>query len=105
MGRIVIVACRPKAGRAAELRSLCAEHLAVLDGEGLVTARPGVLAGAADGTIVEVFEWVSAAAIERAHTNPVIQQLWARFAEVCEYVPIGSVPEAAQLFSEFDPLN
>lgn len=62
------------------------------------------MAEAADGTIVEVFEWSSPEAIERAHGSPAVQRLWARYAELCDYVPIGSVPEASQLFSEFTPL-
>lgn len=105
MGRIVIVAYKPRPGRSAELRCLCAEHVPALRSEGLVTSRPAVLAEAADGTIVEVFEWASADAIGRAHSNPAVQRLWARFAEVCEAVPVGSVPEASQLFSEFSPLQ
>jgi len=56
---------------------------------------------AADGTIVEVFEWASKEAIEAAHDNAVVKQMWAEYAEVCDYVPLGELPEAASLFSEF----
>ena len=59
---------------------------------------------AADGTVVEVFEWASADAIESAHSNEAVQALWRRYAEVCDYVPIADLPEAARLFSEFTPL-
>jgi quinol monooxygenase YgiN len=105
MGRIVIVAYKPKPGRSAEVRSLCAQHVPALRAEGLVTSRPPIVAEAADGTVIEVFEWASEDAIARAHGNPAVQDLWARYAEVCDYVPIGAVPEAAQLFSEFEPLK
>lgn len=105
MGRIVIVAYKPKSGRGAELRSLCTQHVATLRAEGLATSRPAVLAEAADGTIVEVFEWASSDAIAAAHDNRAVQALWARYAEVCDFVPVGSVPEASQLFSEFTPLS
>jgi len=31
--------------------------------------------------------------------------MWRAFAEVCDYVPIGTVEESGQLFSEFTALN
>lgn len=34
---------------------------------------------AGDGTVVEVFEWKSQAAIDSAHTNPEVQRLWKFF--------------------------
>jgi quinol monooxygenase YgiN len=104
MGRIVIVAYRPKPGRGSELRSLCAQHIPTLLAEGLVTSRPPIIAEAADGSIVEVFEWASPDAIARAHGSSAVQRLWARYAEVCDYVPIATVPEASRLFSEFTPI-
>ena len=59
---------------------------------------------AADGTIVEVFEWLSAEAIDRAHANPAVQALWAEFVAACEYLPLANLPEAQQMFAEFEPL-
>jgi hypothetical protein len=60
---------------------------------------------AADGTVVEVFNWASLEAIEAAHTNPIVGLMWERYGEVCDYAPIREVPEAAQLFSPLTPLN
>lgn len=104
MGRIVIVGYRPKPGMADELRELMQSHLPRLRAEGLVSERPSIMMEAEDGTILEVFEWASREAIERAHTNPVVQEMWREYAEVCDYVPVASVAEASQLFSEFTPL-
>jgi len=58
-----------------------------------------------DGTFVEVFEWKSKLAMEQAHSNPVILKIGEGFAEACEYLPVGKVEEAANLFSQFKPLN
>jgi hypothetical protein len=80
-------------------------HLARLKAEGLVTNRPSIIMEAADGTIIEVFEWLSVEAIQSAHSNPAVQQMWGEYAEVCDYVPIGSLAEAGNLFSGFEPLN
>ena len=77
MGRIVIVAYRPKPGRDAALEALMQRHHQRLHGEGLVTEREPVLMRAADGTIVEVFEWRSQQAMASAHDNPRVQQMWA----------------------------
>jgi hypothetical protein len=60
---------------------------------------------ASDGTVIEVFEWVSKEAIEAAHKNEAVVTMWQRYAGVCDYIPIGQVPEAAELFSEFTPVD
>jgi hypothetical protein len=104
MGRAVIVAYRPRAGRQADLEALVRQHVPILESLGLVTSRPATLMKAHDGTIVEVFEWASKAAIDRAHSDPTVQDLWRRFGDCCDYIPIGSVPESGQLFSEFEGL-
>lgn len=103
MGIIVISAYKPKEGKAEALKVLMRTHLPRLHKEVLVTDRKSVMMEAADGTIIEVFEWLSKEAIEKAHTNPNVLQMWAEYGEVCDYVPIGTVPEAAQMFSSFKP--
>ncbi len=101
--RIVIVAYKPKVGKEQALHQLMREHLSILKSQGLVTDRASILMEAKDGTIIEVFEWKSQAAIEQAHTNPEVLKLWASYAEVCDYVPVAQVEEAANLFSSFKP--
>jgi hypothetical protein len=70
-----------------------------------VTDRAPITMEAMDGTFVEVFEWRSAEAIQAAHAHPVVLRMWEEYAMVCDYVPVGQVPEAAQLFSEFTPVE
>ena len=105
MGRIVIAGYKPKPGKAEALKKLASTHVQRLRAEGLVSAREPIIMEAKDGTIIEVFEWKSKEAIESAHTNSAVQQMWKEYAEVCDYVPVGTVDEAKQLFSEFSPLN
>lgn len=104
MSRIVIVAYKPKPGKQAELEALMKTHLSILRAESLVTDRESILMRAADGTVIEVFEWLSKEAIENAHTNHRVQRMWQDYAEVCDYIPVAQVPEASQLFSEFGAL-
>jgi quinol monooxygenase YgiN len=105
MGRIVIVGYRSKPGKEEALKALMQTHVPRLKNEGLVTNREAIIMEAADGTIVEVFEWVSDEAIQNAHKNPAVLQMWGEYAGVCDYVPVGSLAEAGSLFSSFNPLN
>lgn len=80
-------------------------HHSILKAENLVTERESIVARAKDGTIVEVFEWISPEAIQSAHKNKRVLEMWQEYETVCEYVPISTVPEARELFSGFAPLN
>jgi hypothetical protein len=104
MGHISIAAYRPKPGQEAVLEELTREHIPVLRSLGLVTDREPIAGRASDGTIVEVFEWVSAKAIEEAHTNPTVLAMWARYDLACDYVSLSSIPECHNLFPGFTPL-
>ena len=103
--RIVIVAYKPKSGKIEELRVLMREHCSILRQQNLITDRPSTLMEAKDGTIIEVFEWKSKAAIEQAHSNPEVLKMWGQYAEVCDYIPIGNVEEAGRVFSDFTPFD
>jgi hypothetical protein len=104
MGRFVIAAFKPKAGMHAQLAAVVEKHWRVLRAENLVTDRPRYAMKADDGTIIEVFEWLSHEAIERAHHSPAVLALWAEFEPACEYVPLATLAEAQHPFSEFSPL-
>lgn len=97
----VLAVYRPKPGKAEALDRLMIEHLPILRAEGLATDHPATVLKAADGTLVEIFEWVSQDAIDRAHAIPAVMALWARFAAACDYLPIADLPEAKQMFSPF----
>jgi len=105
MGILVIACYRPHTDKHDELDAEVRAHVPALRELGLVTDRPPVIMRSADGTVVEVFEWMSQHAIDQAHDSPEVQDLWARFATVCDYVPVAQVPEAAEIFSGFTPLD
>ena len=105
MSRIVIACYRAKAGQQDALRGLIRDHVATLRAIGLATARAPIAMEAADGTILEVFEWVSADAIQAAHGHPTVLKMWEAFGAVCDYIPVAQVPEASQLFSDFTPIE
>ena len=105
MGQIVIVAYKPKPGKQEALKQLMKTHLPRLKQERLVTDRESIIMEAADGTIIEVFEWLSAEAIASAHHNKAVQQMWSEYAEVCDYVPLSTLKEARDMFAGFVPVN
>ena len=105
MGRFVIVAYTPKTGKEQQLLAAVRKHLHVLQTEQLVTDKPAYVMRAGDGTIVEVFEWRSAQAVQQAHSNPAVQALWAEFGAACDYTPLARLAETQQMFAEFDAVQ
>lgn len=104
MGSISVACYKPKPGCEDALLELVRNHMPPLRVQGLVTERVPIVMRAADGTIVEIFEWVSQEAITAAHTNPVVQDLWKRFEGVCSYQVPSSVAEFQNMFAHFEAL-
>ena len=102
VGIMVMALFRPKPGKDADLMACMRDHLPVLRGQRLATDRPNVILRASDGTLVEIFEWVSQAAIDAAHGNPEVGKLWARYEQCCEYVTLADLPEAKEMFPGFE---
>ncbi len=102
----ISIACyQPKEGKAEELKVLVKEHIPILLEQHLVTDRKAIVMVAKNGTIIEVFEWVSDDAIGQAHNNPAVQALWARFNALCDYVAPGTLEECHHIFSGFRALD
>ncbi len=105
MGRFVIVAYTAKPGKEAQLLEAVRKHIHVLRTEQLVSDHPASVMRASEGTIIEVFEWRSAEAIHKAHSNPAVAALWSEFGAVCDYTPLGQLAETQQLFAEFESVQ
>jgi len=105
MGIMVIASFRPREGRAAQLLQLVREHVPTLRNLGLATELTPIVMRAANGTIIEVFEWASQEAIERAHKDEIAQAMWARFAEVCEYESLANLDECKGPFAHFSSVQ
>ena len=102
---IVIVAYKPKPSKESDLLELVRRRVPFLRGEGLVTERVPTIMRCRDGTIIEVSEWKSQAAIDAAHKNPNVLAFWNEMFAVCECVPLKTLPEAEQMFAAFEPLE
>jgi len=104
MGSISVACYKPRPGSEQALLALVRDHLPPLRAQGFVTDRPPIVMRTADGTIVEVFEWVSKEAIAGAHTNPVVLDLWKRFESVCSYETPANLAEFQNMFAHFEAL-
>jgi len=102
MGSIAVACYKPRPGCEAALLALVRDHMTPLRAEGLVTDRAPIVMRTADGTLVEVFEWVSKETIARAHENPAVLDLWKRFEAVCWYETPANLPEFQNMFSGFE---
>ncbi len=104
VGRLVIAMYAPKPGKEESLLAAVRKHYGVLRAEHLVTERIPYVMRAENGTILEVFEWASPAAIERAHGNAAVRALWEEFGDACEYTTLADLPEKDTMFPEFAPV-
>ncbi|USI72073.1 hypothetical protein [Sphingomonas morindae] len=104
MGDMVIVAYRPKPGKEEALLALTRAHVPELRRLGLATDRAALAKRSKEGIILEVFEWREGA-IDAAHSNPDVLAMWERYAAVCDYVPLQTLPEARDMFAQFEPLE
>ena len=104
MGDMVIVAYRPKPGCEEALLDLIRDHVPFLRRLGLATDREPIVMRAKDGILVEVFEWQKDA-IAKAHDSEAVQELWAKYYELCDYIPLSQLPEAQDMFAEFTAIE
>ncbi|WP_174280649.1 hypothetical protein [Sphingomonas bacterium] len=104
MGDVVIVAYRPKPGKEDQLLALTRDHVPELRRFGLATDRAPIGMRSKQGVIIEIFEWQDGA-IEAAHTHPEVLAMWERYGAVCDYVPLHELPEARDMFAQFEPIE
>src|SRR6185312_10497642 len=99
--QVVIAMYRPKAGKLKELESLVQKHFPVLKEYGLTTDHAPFIGRSSDGTILEIFEWVSQEAAQSAHDHPAVAKIWEAMAVVCDFGSLEQIAEAKNRFPHF----
>lgn len=99
---LAIATYKPKKGQEGALMQLIEEEIPVLRELELVTNRGNYVAKAKDGTIIQVFEWVSTSAISAAHEHPAISNIWEKMTLIAEYPPLNSLSETQRPFPGFE---
>lgn len=76
---------------------------------GLMTPRAPILlrSNISREFLIDIFEWASNEAIERAHSDPLVQRLWARMAElwIDGGLHLSNLPESEESFAGFEPVE
>ncbi|GAB4327530.1 MAG: hypothetical protein Kow0074_22910 [Candidatus Zixiibacteriota bacterium] len=103
---MVIAVYRPKPGKTGQLCSILERHLPLLRELGLATERRSlVMRSVVDGSIIEIFEWVSDDAVNVAHEHPRVLAYWDELKAVCNYTAPGALREMSDLFPHFEILD
>jgi quinol monooxygenase YgiN len=102
MSALVFMALyRPKPGKENELRDLLKVHIPILREEGLITERELLTLQAEDGTIIEIAEWKSSEAIDKAHHSDKVMSVWNQIGALAELTNLSSLAEAQYPFPNF----
>ncbi len=95
---------KPKDGSEEDLKNILKDHLPVLKQLGFITGAGHFFARSANGTLIEIFEWVSEEAKVAAHQHPAVREIWGRMMPICEFPALKDLPEAQNRFPNFDLL-
>ncbi len=98
---VVMAMYRPKEGKLDELELLVKKHFPTLKSYGLTTSREPFIGRATDGTLIEIFEWISMEAAQKAHDHPAIASIWEAMTMVCEFGKLEQLAEAKKVFPQF----
>jgi len=104
MKKIAIACFKPNPHMESKLIELILMHGSALRRSGYVSETPSYRAKSSDGKIIEVFEWISNEAKEKAHQDPEIKSIWDEFESICEITILGSLPESKHKFANFNSL-
>jgi hypothetical protein len=104
-GEIVIACYQPKPDKEKETARLAEGHYQVLQKLGFVSERRPMIFQAENGTILEIFEWVSSDVAHMAHDHPEVAAYWERMAQNCSFVAPSTLAEMQKPFCHFKPLN
>jgi quinol monooxygenase YgiN len=92
---------RPKPGKENELKEVLKVHIPVFREERLLTNRELLTLQAEDGTIIEIAEWKSSEAIDKAHQSEKVMAVWDKIGAAAELTNLSSLTEAQYPFPNF----
>ncbi len=105
MSSMAVATYRPKDGQEQEFLKLLKTHVLILRKQGLVSRRQAYAMRSKNGTIIEVFEWVSEQAKRSAHKDPVVMACWNQFFALADLVSLDSLEETKSPFAGFERIG
>ena len=103
--RITLSAYRAREGHADEVLPHLREGIATLRARGHITSRPAAICRTARGELLVVSEWSTEHAVDDAHEDPTILELWRRKEELVEYLAPGELAGSGVPFASFDMIE
>lgn len=101
MSALVFMALyRPKPGKENELRDILKVHIPSF-AKRAITERELLTLQAEDGTIIEIAEWKSSEAIDKAHQSDKVMSVWNQIGALAELTNLSSLAEAQYPFPNF----
>ncbi|ANX11397.1 hypothetical protein ABE41_005210 [Fictibacillus arsenicus] len=100
---ITMALYQPHEGKEEQLNEVLRNHIKTLEAENLITSREPIRARAANGTVIEIFEWRSEQAKDAAHESPGVMRVWNEIMEIAEIKSLSSLGEANHPFPNFAP--
>jgi hypothetical protein len=101
LGAVVICSYRPKAGKQPDLVKALEAHVPTLRRLGFATEYPRTLVVSPSGDTIEIFEWVSEEAHQKAGEYDEVRQLWDEIERLADSVPLAAFPETQKPFAHF----
>lgn len=84
---------------------LLESHIPTLRKEGLVSDKETFSMQSENGTIIEIFEWMSLEAKSRAHESEAVMNIWSRFDGLADIVSLNSLEETSRPFAAFKAIS
>lgn len=105
MGIIAIATYKPVEGKEGEFLNLLKNHIPTLRKEGLVSDNESLSMQSENGTILEIFEWVSLEAKGKAHESEAVMNIWSRFEGLADIVSLDTLEETKRPFAAFEVIG
>ena len=83
---LALAAYRPRSEREDDFLVFLHEELALLRRRGHVTERRAPVVRAPKGELLVILEWSTDHAVDDAHADPDVLEVWDRKAELAEYI-------------------
>jgi len=105
MSILAIATYKPKTGRENDFLKLLTNHIPTLHSEKLISSKDNYVMHSKNGTIIEIFEWLSREAVDKAYETQCYGSFWQQIGERADVVSLNSLEETGQPFAGFKIIN
>jgi len=103
--RLSLSAYRPRPGRGDDVVPHLREEVATLRTHGYITSRPAPICVTGSGEYLVIVEWATETAVDEAHADDVILEVWRRKEQLAEYIAPADLDGSGVPFASYDVLE